>query len=291
MNYPLVSIITVNYNQTAVTLELLASLQKITYPSVEIFVVDNASYENPADLIKAQYPTVNVISTYRNLGFAGGNNLGIKEAKGEYIMLLNNDTEVHPNFLEPMVKAMQNNEKIGIVASKLHFYHTPNVIQFAGSTSLHPIRISSHAIGYGEQDNGQYDTPTFTHLAHGAAMMVRKSVIDEVGKMPEEYFLYYEEIDWCEQIKEAGYLILFEPKSLVYHKESISVGKKSSFQLYYKTRNRIFLARRWKKGISKYLTMSYLGSVAIRDLIRFKIKGENDNYLRYLQAIQWNFSK
>lgn len=290
MKLPLVSIITVNYNQTAVTCELLESLQKITYPNIEVFVVDNASVENPTETIKTRYPNVKVIVSHRNLGFAGGNNLGITQAQGTYLMFLNNDTEVHPQFLEPMVEDMEQNPTIGIVASKLHFYHTPNVIQFAGSTPLHPIRMASYAVGYGETDTGQYDDKMFTHLAHGAAMMVRKSVIQKAGLMPEEYFLYYEEIDWCERIKKAGYRILFEPKSLVYHKESISVGKKSAFQLYYKTRNRILLARRWRKGVTKYLTMSYLGSVAIRDLLKFKLTGERENYSKYLQAIKWHFN-
>jgi GT2 family glycosyltransferase len=291
MNQPLVSIITVNYNQSAITCELLASLQKITYPNIEIWVVDNASEERIKFLIKSNFPQVKVIESNENLGFAGGNNLAIKEAQGEFLMFLNNDTEVAPDFLEPLVETMLSNPKIGICASKIHFFYTPNIIQFAGSSALHPYKIQSFSVGYGEKDKGQYDTMKPTYLAHGAGMMVRKEAIRKVGLMPEIFFLYYEEIDWCEQIKKAGYEIYFVPQSLILHKESVSVGKESTIQIYYKTRNRILLARRWRKGIGKLLSLTYLGLVAIRDLLNYLFHRKYSYFRTYWQAILWNLKE
>lgn len=288
MNQPLVSIITVNFNQTDVTCQLLASLEAISYKNIEIWVVDNASKESPKAKIKANFPHVNVIESKKNLGFAGGNNLAITQAKGEFLMFLNNDTEVAPNFLEPLVNTMLANSKIGICSSKIHFFHAPNTIQFAGSTPLHSYKIQSFAIGYGEQDKGQYDKPTKTNLAHGAAMMVRAEAIKKMGLMPEAFFLYYEEIDWCEQIKQAGYDIFYVPASLVLHKESISVGKQSMIQIYYKTRNRIFLARRWRSGFNKFLALAYLSLVAVRDLLKFLFLRKFDFFKIYWSAILWN---
>lgn len=288
MKQPLVSIITVNYHQTEVTCELLESLSKITYPNIEIWVVDNHSNGSLKDKIDILYPSANVIESKKNLGFAGGNNLAITRAKGELLMFLNNDTEVSVNFLEPLVEVMQNNQEVGICTSKLHYYHLPKTIQFAGSSDLHPYKIQSFAIGYGEKDHGQYDTTMPTNLAHGAAMMVRTSIIEKIGLMPEEFFLYYEEIDWCLKARKMGYQIYYVPDSLVLHKESISVGKQSPIQVYYKTRNRILLARRWRKGFGKFLSLAYLSVVAVRDMAKYLLK-RNFILLRiYWDALTWN---
>lgn len=288
MIQPLVSIITVNYRQTGVTCELLASLNQITYKNIEIWVVDNFSDGSLKAKINQSFPHVNIIESKKNLGFAGGNNLAIAKANGEFLMFLNNDTEVNTDFLEPMLEVMRHNQKIGICASKLRYFHLPDTIQYAGSSDLHPYKIQSFAIGYGKKDKGQYDKPTQTFLAHGAAMMVRSSVIKKVGLMPQEFFLYYEEIDWCLKIREAGFQIYFVPKSLVFHKESISVGKQSAVQVYYKTRNRILLARKWRKGFGKWLSLSYLGMVAVRDLSKFIFQRKFLFFQMYLDALTWN---
>ena len=288
MKQPLVSIITVNYRQPEVTCELLISLEKINYQNIEIWVVDNHSDGSLKAKVKNRFPSVNVIESKANLGFASGNNLAITQANGQYLMFLNNDTEVTPNFLEPLVEVMETNEKVGICASKLHYFHHPDTIQYAGSSDLHPFKIQSFAVGYGEKDSGQYDIIKPTNLAHGAAMMVRTSIIKEVGLMPEEFFLYYEEIDWCLKIRDAGYQIYFVPQSLVLHKESISVGKQSAIQVYYKTRNRILLARKWRTGLGKLLSLSYLGVVALRDLTKFLFQRKFLLLRMYWDALSWN---
>ncbi len=288
MKQPLVSIITVNYRQTDVTCELLSSLDKISYKNIEIWVVDNHSDGMLKKKVNAYYPAVNVIESKKNLGFAGGNNLAITQAQGKYLMFLNNDTEVRPDFLEPLIEVMETNAQVGVCASKLHYFHHPHIIQYAGSSDLHPLKIQSFAVGYGEKDLGQYDTIKPTNLAHGAAMMVRTSVLKEVGLMPEEFFLYYEEIDWCLKIKKYGYQIYFVPQSLVLHKESISVGKQSAIQVYYKTRNRILLARKWRKGLGKWMSLIYLGLVALRDLTDFLFQRKFLLLGMYWDALSWN---
>jgi len=178
---PLVSIITVNYNQTDVTCALLTSLQDITYPNLEIIVVDNGSSSSCANTINRRFPFVRVIESSANLGFAGGNNLGFQQAKGEFFMLLNNDTEVTKSFLDPLVVAMEEYPEVGVCAAKFRFYHQPDRIQFAGSTPIHPLRMASSAIGYGLKDEGQFDQPGYTHLAHGVAMLVRRKAVQKAG--------------------------------------------------------------------------------------------------------------
>ena len=285
---PLVSIITVNYNQIEATLSFLQSLVDISYKNTEIFVVDNASQIDPTISIKELYPEVQVIVSKSNLGFAGGNNLALKKARGKYVMFLNNDTIVTRCFLDPLVKVVENNPKVGICSSKLNFYSNPDVIQFAGSSPLHPLKIQSFAYGYAQKDEGQFNETKVTALAHGAAMLVRMEAIHQVGPMPEEYFLYYEEIDWCEKIKKVGYLIMFVADSIVFHKASISIGKKSFTQVYYKTRNRILFTKKWKSGIPKIIALVYLTIVMVKDFFKYKKEKKADLAAATWYGWKWN---
>jgi GT2 family glycosyltransferase len=285
---PLVSIITVNYNQIEVTLSFLQSLADITYKNTEIFVVDNASQTDPTILIKELYPEVEVIVSKENLGFAGGNNLALKKARGKYVMFLNNDTIVTHCFLDPLVKVAENNPKVGICSSKLNFYSNPDLIQFAGSSPLHPFKIQSFAYGYAQKDEGQFNETKETALAHGAAMLVRMEAINKVGPMPEDYFLYYEEIDWCEKIKKAGYKIMFVADSLVFHKVSVSIGKKNFTQVYYKTRNRILFTKKWKSGIPKMVALVYLTMVMFKDYYKYKKEKKRDLAYATWYGWKWN---
>src|SRR5690606_28333503 len=153
--------------------------------------------------------------------FAGGNNLGIASSKGKYIMFLNNDTEVHTGFLQPLVELFNSNPDVGAASSKILYYNSDETIQYAGSFSIDPLTGRSKRIGWMEKANGKHDFLRETDLAHGAAMMVPRRIIEKVGMMPDFFFLYYEEVDWCESIKKAGYKIYFVPGSRVYHKESM----------------------------------------------------------------------
>ncbi|MGB0429097.1 MAG: glycosyltransferase family 2 protein [Bacteroidia bacterium] len=286
---PQLSIITVNYNGINDTLQMLESIKQANYDLIEVIVVDNASKSDPTDQIHHHYPEVRVIRSDKNLGFAGGNNLGIRVAKGNYIMLLNNDTLVDQDFAEPIVNTFEQNPDVGIVGSKIHFNHSPGVIQYAGSTKMNPLTLTSFAIGWGQKDNGQYDKGGYTHLAHGAAMTVSKKAIEKAGIMEDGYFLYYEELDWCLQIQKAGFKIWFQPKSLIHHKESMSVGKSSPLKEYYKTRNRILLARRNFDGWTRFVCILYLVLVANPiHLIKKVIKGKMDLAKAQLRGILWH---
>lgn len=289
--YPLVSIITVNYNQSAVTLDFLASLRKCTYPNLEIFVVDNGSPNDKPEIIKEQYPEVNLIFTGKNLGFAGGNNVAVKLAKGKYMLFINNDTEVEKSFLEPLVKVLEDNDIVGMVSPKIHFFHTQNTFQFAGFTPLSPLTIRNTAIGFGEKDTGQYDYCCETGSIFGAAMLVPTEVIEKVGMMTEVFFLYYEEHDWAERIKRAGYKIYYCGQSLVLHKESISTVKESPFQVFYLHRGRLLYARRNTFGINYLLSQVYLMGIAMpKTALSYLIKGRSDLAKAIFKAMYWNIT-
>lgn len=269
------SIITINYNGLKDTCELIDSIPFNN--KMEVIVVDNASTKDEANIISEKYPHVKVIRSSRNLGFAGGNNLGIKEAKGKYILLINNDTYFKEFNIASLIERLESSNNIGIVCPKLRFAWGNNPIQYAGYTPLSPITVRNQAIGFGEEDHGQYNTAHPTPYAHGAAMLIKREAIDKVGLMPECFFLYYEELDWSMMFTRAGYDIWYDPACTVYHKESQTTGQNSPLRTYYITRNRLLLVKRNYKGINKYLSYIYLiGIVAPRDIIKFTLQGRLD---------------
>ena len=288
---PLVSIITINYNQVRLTCELLESLRKLTYPAVEVIVVDNNSAEDPTDIIKARFPDVKLIVSKENLGFAGGNNLGIQASSGEYLLFLNNDTEVDSGLLEPLVELFKTNPKAGAASSKILYFNSGETIQYAGSSRIDPFTGRSKRVGYMEKDNGQYNTVRETELAHGAAMMVPRRVINKVGMMPEFFFLYYEEVDWCESIKRAGYKIFFVPHSKVYHKESMSIGKGSTLKTYYMTRNRLLYMRRNTEGFMKVSWILFFLFVSLpKNALMYTLKRDLEHARAFWKGLLWNMT-
>lgn len=263
-----VSVITINYNGLEDTCTLIESIP--FNENMEVIVVDNASNNQEADLIVQRYPQVKVIKSERNLGFAGGNNLGILAAQGKYLFLVNNDT-VFKNFsVQGLIDKMGSSSEIGIVCPKIRFAWGNNPIQYTGYTPLSRITVRNRAIGFGENDHGQYDTAHPTPYAHGAAMLIRRDAIDKVGLMPDCYFLYYEELDWSMMFTRAGYQIWYEPTCTIYHKESQTTGQNSPLRTYYLTRNRLLLVRRNPQSFNKPLAYLYLiGIVAVRDILKY----------------------
>ncbi|MDA9564290.1 glycosyltransferase family 2 protein [Flavobacteriales bacterium] len=189
--------------------------------------------------------------------------MGIKHSRGNYLLFLNNDTIVLKDTITKLVKSLERDPALGVVSPKIRYHYNPSVVQYAGSTPMDPLTLRNTHVGNRKIDDGRYDQEEDTSYAHGAAMMIPRHVIDQVGSMPENYFLYYEELDWCEQIKNAGYRIRYIPSSLVYHKESMSVGKDSVMKVYYITRNRILFARRNFGGWRFAVSMLYVLLVSI----------------------------
>lgn len=289
-DFPLVSVITVNFNQPEVTAQLLLSLEKISYPSIEVFVVDNGCEKGCLHL-KKTFPEAKFLESSRNLGFAGGNNLAIKQAKGEFILLLNNDTEVAPDFLEPMTELFQKVPKLGIV-SPLIIYEEGKLIQYAGAKAINLFTGRGKKIGNKQEVSPLYEKAEPTELAHGAAMMFPRFLINELGYLPEEYFLYYEEHDFCEAAKRAGYKIYFQGASKVYHKESISVGKANALKTYYMNRNRLLFIQRNAGGFQKFTAqLFYLLLAFPKNLIRHLLSGEGEHVKALIKALTWHLHR
>ncbi|MES1160894.1 MAG: glycosyltransferase family 2 protein, partial [Bacteroidota bacterium] len=242
---PLISIVTLTWNQTEVTCQFLESTRNLTYKNYEILVCDMGSNIDPtAQINAASYPNTRVLRSEKNLGFTGGNNWGMRQAKGDFVFIVNNDTEVTPELLDVLVEPFFEDSTIGVTCPKIRFYQQPDMIQYAGFNPINTLTGRTTAVGSKEIDKGQCDVSGYTHGAHGCAMLVSREIIEKIGMFPENFFIYYEEWDWSARILKAGYHIYYQAKGLIYHKESITMGKQSAIKVYYHTRNRILYMRR-----------------------------------------------
>ena len=257
----MVSIITVNYNGLADTCEMIVSFRKYeTYP-YEIIVVDNGSRNPEADEIKLRHPEVKVVQN-TNTGFAGGNNAGLKVAEGSYLFFLNNDTIIKGPRLETLVHRLKADPKNGGVSPMLKYSYAPDTLQYAGFTPFSRITLRNAAIGFNEKDQLIYHIACETASLHGAAMMVSRDVLQQVGPMTEIYFLFYEEFDWSTQLKRTGYKLWYEPSAVVYHKESMTAKKGTPLREFYLSRARSLYARRNTMKYDKILSCLYIAFIA-----------------------------
>nr|WP_121273040.1 glycosyltransferase family 2 protein [Pedobacter schmidteae] len=286
------SIITVNFNQAQVTIDFLKSVKTNTAAeTVEVILVDNGSKEDHEKAYKEIYPDLKYIRSDLNLGFAGGNNLGIAVARGEYLLLLNNDTEITENLIETLIAEFVAHPEIGLLSPLILYFEQPEIIQYAGFTEMNYLTCRNRGIGNMEKDNGQYAFDSReTGYCHGAAMMCRRKDLENVGLMAEQFFLYYEELDWCEKFKKAGKKIWFTGKTKIYHKESISVGKESYIKTYFMTRNRLLFIRR-NTGLlnTLFFCVYYMFIACSKQIVIYFLKGRTDLIRWVFKGIGWNF--
>lgn len=288
---PLVSLITINYNQPDVTCAMLETVKRLTYPNLEVFVVDNGSREDDTGRFRAILPDANIIIIKKNVGFAGGNNAAVPQAKGDYIFFVNNDTELPPDLIEHLVEPFQKIKDVGMVCPKIIYYDPPQLIQYAGYTEINPFTARNSTVGQFEVDKGQYDKGGFTSYAHGAAMLVSKEAIQKAGMMPEFFYLYYEELDWSQLIKNAGFKIYYQPKGKIFHKESVTIGRMSPEKIYYVTRNRILFMRRHAQAWQLMLFAPFFTFITLpKNVLMYLLKGETMLAKQFVRAALWNLS-
>lgn len=240
-----VSIILVNWNSGLDTLECARSCLALEGPSFEIAIVDNNSHDGSwtmlAETLGAE-PRVSLLRATRNLGFAGANNWAITRALKagfDFVWLLNNDTIVNSTTLSALVGAASAHPRAGILGSKIHFWDRPGTLWFAGgSVQDHGHHYSRHR-GLGEIDRGQYDQVEEVEYITGCSMLVRAAVLREIQLMSEDYFLYWEDVDWSRRAHLAGWSCLYVPESTLLHKVGASTDRQPEIKLRYETRNRL----------------------------------------------------
>ncbi len=253
---PAVAIVVVNWNGLADTRECLESVSRITYPDARVIVVDNGSREDEAHALRAEFPGVEVLEAGANLGFTGGNNLGIGRALAEgaeYVLCLNNDTVVDPGFLEPLVAALEEDAGAGAAVSKIYTFDTPEQVWYAGADcvlDLETLRARGVPAWHLSDEQQNHGTEPFeTRVATGCALLVRASLMRDLGGFDDRYFAYYEDVDLSLRLEKRSSRRLVVPASRVWHKESRSTGGKlSPTALFYLIRNTDLLAKTHLEG-------------------------------------------
>lgn len=299
-----VALVILNWNGGEMTLDCLRSVLAIKKNklALEIIVVDNGSTDNSVEELKERYPQVRLIKNKDNLGFAEGNNVGIKAALAsgaDWVCLLNNDTRVSPDFLVELVKAAEDDSQIGIVGGKIYFekgheFHRERyrqkdlgkVIWYAGGEMDWPNVYATHR-GMDEVDSGQYENETKTEYVNGCLMLVKKEVFEKVGLLDPKYYLYFEENDFCQRAKKAGFRLLYAPKAVIWHLNAGSSASGSSLHDYFLTRNRLLFGFRWAPFRSKLALLKESGKLLLKGRQWQKI-GVRDFYLGRLGKGSWN---
>ena len=288
--YPFISIITLNYNQIEATCAFLESARTLQYPNYEILVCDMASSTDPTEkIMQGNFPHTRLLKSKKNLGFAGGNNWGMRQAKGDFLFIVNNDTEMTPNLLNKLIEPFRHDPKIGVTCPKIKYYTNPTIIEYAGFNPMNVYTGRTTSIGLMEEDRGQYDQSRITAGAHGCAMMVKREILNTVGMFAEKFFLYYEEWDWSARIIKADYKIWYTADAEIYHKESLTVGKSNPIKVYYHTRNRILYMRRNSNPFQfAIFTLVFTFFVVPKTLAVYFLKKEFLQLRYFLKGIFWN---
>ncbi|MCK4578262.1 MAG: glycosyltransferase [Candidatus Marinimicrobia bacterium] len=243
---PLVSVIVVNFNGLRFLEACFDSLDKTTYPNRELLLVDNGSRDESVSFMESHHPDVRIIRSATNLGFSGGNNLGLSQARGKYVVLLNNDTTVEPGWLEPLVNEMESDPQVAACQPKLLNLRKPTEFEYAGAAGGFIDRygypfLRGRIFDTIEDDRGQYNNPVDLFWTTGAAMAARRDVVAELGGLDEDFVLHMEEIDLCWRMHLQGKRLRFCPDSVVYHYGGGTLGSEDLAKMYYNHRNNIFM--------------------------------------------------
>jgi GT2 family glycosyltransferase len=274
---PRTAVIVLNWNNKADTIDCLRSLEGVRYPGFEAVVVDNGSTDGSAVAIREAFPGVRIIETGKNLGFAGGNNAGIRDALAlgfDYVLLLNNDTIVSPAFLEELVCAGESDPAIGIVGPRIYYYSEPERIWYAGGTVNYWTGRLEH-VGFKDLDGEKYGMAGETAMVTGCAMLIKRSVLEKIGLLYEPMFLYFEDSDFCARAARAGFRLAYAPSAKIWHKVSSTTSKLKGVQAYYNIRNWLLFMRR-NAGpqhlavFIPYFLVRYMGYNALVDILQLK---------------------
>ena len=246
---PKVSIVILNWNSYDVTAECLRSLRKVEYPEHEIVLVDNGSQDGSAERLQAEFPEVRVLRNAQNLGFPGGNNVGIRDAleRGtDYLLLLNNDTIVSADFLTRLVSVAEAGSAVGLVNPKIYFLEPPDRL-WHGGARYRSWWSFPKIVGVGKQDDGSYGDTKEVPFTTGCALLIKSEVLRKVGLLAEEYFLGFEDLDFSLRARRAGYKTIYAGNAAIWHRSAYVTQKNLGKPVkdFYYFRNTVLVARKF----------------------------------------------
>lgn len=268
------SVILLNYNGLRDTIDCIESLKGSSFKDFEVVAVDNASSHDSVELLKIRCPGTTLIVNNRNMGFAGGNNIGIRHALkrgSEFALLLNNDTTVDPDALGILVKTMEGKPQAGIVGGKVYYSDRPKVIWFAGGYFNPNSGFGDH-YGKAQEDHGQYDRVRECDFITGCCMLIRCEVCEKIGLLDDSYFLYYEDADFCTRARRAGYSVLYQPGAVIYHKISRATSWDSPVYVYFNLRNKLLYLHRNSHSWKWLPHLPHLTYFYLRQFVRLALK-------------------
>lgn len=290
---PLISIIVLNWNQTETTQQFLASTRKLKYSNYEILVCDMGSTIDPGPQIyKGNYPNTRLLKADIMHRPSGAVNRAIAQAKGDFILFMNNQTEVTENVVEELLRPLLENPALGVTCPKVYSYSNRNIIEYAGCNPVSILTGKSNIIGNRQPDKGQYDKQVYTDGVYSGAMMMRKSIIEQGAVLPPSFFVYFDDAEISARVLKCGYKILFQPSAIVYSKRPIVNRQGTATEVYYNTRNRILAMRNntTAVGFSAFLLFFSLFFFPV-NIIWYTVSGKFDHLWAFIKAITWNIKK
>ncbi len=265
---PSVAAVLVNFGEPGDTLECVRSLEATGYAPLRVIVVDNGSPAPARERLARELAgRAELIQSERNLGFSGGNNLGIRrglEGGADYVLLINNDATLKPDALGIFTDAAPEEPRLGIMAGKILVANEAGPTSEVWSAGGHwfPLKANAYPAGLGQADRGQFDTAGETEFVPGCLWFVPSAVFRDMGLLDEAFFLYVEDADYCLRLRQAGYRLVYEPRAVCYHKVSRSHwhdrGRASPMLNYYTNRNRFLIARRWLTPVQRGVFYLYM---------------------------------
>jgi len=294
---PKVFIIVINWNQQEDTVRCLKSLESLDYKNRDVVLIDNGSRDGSPDRIKEQFPRITLIKNKENIGFAAGNNVGIRHALSQgadYILLLNNDTIVDSSVLKELINVAESDEKIGVVgAVNYSFEDRKKVVMlsisfnwFTGFTKKEDLDAISR---------GVITEPRQVHGVTGSSLLIKRAVVGKIGLLDSRFFIYYEDTDWCMRARKAGYKVLYVPRAKIWHKVGVSFGQKSPAEFYLYTRNLpLFMIKNCPKVFIPSFFLFYILKISIYS-ISFILTGEakfaKGIFLGFIDFLTRNFNR
>jgi len=279
MNSAKVAVVILNWNGRALLEQFLPSVLQTTYENADIYVADNASTDDSVAFVRAQYPTVQLIEMQENWGFAEGYNVALKQVEADYYVLLNSDVEVTPNWIEPIIAEMEQDDGIGAAQPKILAQRQKTHFEYAGAAGGF-IDVLGYSFCRGrifeeiEEDTGQYDTPLPICWASGCSLFIRAKLYHDLGGLDKDFFAHFEEIDLCWRTWRAGYQVMVFPASTIYHVGGATLSAANPQKTYLNFRNNLVFLLKNKSLPSFFLLYVVRGILDDMAAVRFLVGGQ-----------------
>ena len=289
MYFPKVAVVILNWNGKNYLEKFLPSVVASTYPNLELVLGDNASTDDSVEFVRTNHPSIRIIVTDKNLGFAGGYNHVLKQVSAEYYVLLNSDVEVTSGWIEPVIRLMESDLQIAAAQPKILSYHDKSSFEYAGAAGGFLDRYG-YAFCRGrlfdalEKDSGQYDYPTEIFWATGAAFFIKRTIWENSGGLDADFFAHMEEIDLCWRLKNNGYKIMYCPGSKVYHVGGGTLSVESSFKTYLNFRNNLVMLQKNLSPGKAFRVIFIRFWLDLLSLVKFLAQGSPKNALAVSKA-------